>query len=145
MNSILLADTTASKEIFDAVCGFITPINQNQKQIFLQEGLLISSDFCDMTPQSVLLINGDISLDIYPHLSQSHPIITYGCNPKATVTASSICENKIMCCVQRPFMPEGFCSVLPQEFPVAPGNHSVSALLGAICILLLSFGESFFS
>ena len=144
MNSILFADAASSDGIFCAVCDFVTPISKTRERMLLKEDLLVSSNPCDMNSQSVLLVNGDIPLGIYPHLSQSHPVITYGCNPKATVTASSICENKLMCCVQRPLMPKGFGIVLPQEIPVIHGQHSVSSLLGAICILLLSFGESFF-
>ncbi len=145
MNSIILADTASAAEIFGAVCDFVIPIRKNRERMLLKNDLLVSANPCDMDPQSVLLVNGDIPLGIHPHLTQSHPVITYGCNPKATVTASSICENQLMCCVQRPLMPKGFHPVLPQEIPVLPGNHSVSSLLGAICILLLSFGESFFS
>jgi len=145
MNSIILADAASAAEIFCAVANFVTPLGQNSKQMFLKEELLISSLLTDLTHQSVLLINNDISLETYPHFTQSHPVITYGCNPKATVTASSINEDKIMCCVQRPLMLEGFYPVLPQEFSVSFCGESVLALLGAICILLLSFGESFFS
>ncbi len=145
MNTIVLADTDSATEIFNAVCDFVVPIRQNREQIFLKDDLLVSTNFRDMDPQSVLLVNGDVPLEIDPHLTQSHPVITYGCNPKATVTASSICENQLMCCVQRPLTLKGFGAVLPQEIAVTTGNYSVSSLLAAICILLLSFGESFFS
>lgn len=144
MKSIILSDTSAAQEIFVAVSELVSPLSISNGRMMLQENVLISIHPEDMTEDSVLLVNSDIPLESYPSFTQSHPVVTYGCNPKATVTASSLCEDKMVCCIQRMVEAKGFIILSPQEFSVPLGEASLSASLGAICILLLCFGESLF-
>lgn len=149
MNSIILTGTDSATEIFRMISNYISPHwivsdPKDRKHFLLKGDIFVSFYLEDIKPQSVLLINSDIRPENYPCLMHTHPVITYGCNPKSTVTASSICEEKIMCCVQRSLILDGFYPVLPQEFSVLKQGSSISSLLGAICVLLLSFGESVF-
>lgn len=149
MQSIILSDPSSTEQIFAAVADFVPPLKQNQTHLLLKnfrgELISVSSRLREMTPDSILLVNSDVSPDDLPHLTSSQPVITYGCNPKATVTASSIGETKMVCCIQRVLTLEDMSHLLPQEFPFPLKGRSVSACLAAICILLYSFGESFLS
>lgn len=149
MKSIILSDTASAGQIYSAVSDFAAPLLQNRERLILHNDqdnlILVSSNPCELVPHSILLINSDITLGIRPHLTNSHPVITYGCNPKATITASSIGESRMICCIQRALELEDMPRIIPQEFPVPIGKHPVSAYLAAICILLISFGESFLS
>lgn len=149
MKSIILSDASSTEHIFAAVAGFVPILAQNRERMLLKnkmgDMISVSSNPCEMTPDSILLVNSDIALGIRPHLNTSHPVITYGCNPKATVTASSIGETKMVCCIQRVLTLEDMSHILPQEFPFPLNGRPVSACLAAICILLYSFGESILS
>lgn len=143
MDSIILL--SPREDIFSVICQYVTPLQKNNAGVMLTDSLLISSDLNDMTDRSLLLINNDLPLKNPFFLDTLHPVITYGCHPKSTVTASSICEDKMVCCIQRPLQWREDFLIEPQEIPVSLGNYSISSVLGGICVLLLSFGESFFS
>ncbi len=143
MDSIILL--SPKEDIFSVICQYVSPLQTNPTNLLLTKTILLSSDPKDMTDHSLLLINNDLPLENNLFLNTCHPVITYGCHPKSTVTASSICENRMVCCVQRPLnWKEGY-TVEPQEIPVPLENCSISSTLGGICVLLLAFGESFFS
>lgn len=50
-----------------------------------------------------LIINGDVAINFLKELEIKEPIklITFGFNPKATITISSVKEDKIIICIQR--------------------------------------------
>ena len=55
-------------------------------------------------------------------------IITYGFNPKAALTASSLLDNTMIICVQRAITTISNDPIFPQEFSAQAGVYSDSAL-----------------
>lgn len=68
--------------------------------------------------QDYLIVNADDTA-IFPFLAQSKnaaSVITYGFNPKACITASSISENNMQVCIQRGFVKPNGQACEPHEF-----------------------------
>ena len=89
-----------------------------------------------------IVLNSDEENFAGPGLKRPVKLITYGLNPKSTVTASSIDMEgpvSVQCCIQRSF--ENFSGDVlePQEFLVSPGDVSLSVydVLAAVSISLL--------
>ena len=75
--------------------------------IFLDNIELSSDEYKYMkeliSKERFLILNGDISIDILEKIELEDPIqiITFGFNSKATITISSIREERVMICLQR--------------------------------------------
>lgn len=75
----------------------------------------------------------------------STPIITYGINPKACVTASSIQQDMsgntiVQCCIQQGFITQDNKKIEPQEFTVTVGKwnqENIDLILGVVTATLL--------
>ncbi|MCL2500475.1 MAG: hypothetical protein FWE90_09080 [Defluviitaleaceae bacterium] len=73
---------------------------------------LISSLTCD----DYLVINAD-NVEIFASLGQNQAkVITYGFNPRACITASSVTEDGLQLCIQRSFVDIEGVTRPPQEF-----------------------------
>ncbi|MCL2187821.1 MAG: hypothetical protein FWC16_02175 [Defluviitaleaceae bacterium] len=63
-----------------------------------------------------LIINAD-DAEIFPALGQTQAkVITYGFNPRACITASSVTEDGLQVCIQRAFVDLEGVERAPQEF-----------------------------
>ncbi|MDR1066864.1 MAG: hypothetical protein LBL35_05465 [Clostridiales bacterium] len=72
-----------------------------------------------LSKNDILLINTDDEGAVRMIKDNKAPIITFGLNPKASVTASSVVESEystILCCVQRTLATFTGAAVEPQEF-----------------------------
>ncbi|NMA83497.1 MAG: hypothetical protein GX962_06495 [Epulopiscium sp.] len=95
--------------------------------------------------QGIMIMNWDNMNYFSWHKYQSMSIITYGINPKACVTASSIQQDMsgnttIQCCVQRPFITRDGELIEPQEFTVhmqTPIQEDLDLILGVITATLV--------
>jgi len=92
----------------------------------------------------ITIINADKTP--IPIFDRKSLVITYGLNPLATVTASSVLENPeqtdFLCCLQRSIVTLKGKVIEPQEFPVSlPSTYTdISAAMGVVCLgLVLSF------
>ncbi len=75
-------------------------------------------------------------------------VITFGLNPKACVTLSSVNENTLVCCIQRPLPTLDGSVVIQQEFSVCVNKSSYSPcdVLGAVSTALVcNFPAEMFS
>ncbi len=74
-------------------------------------------------------------------------IITFGLNPKACVTLSSVNENTLVCCIQRPLPTLEGSIVIQQEFSVSVNKaYSPCDVLGAVTTALVcNFPAELFS
>ena len=149
MDSIMLSDGSAAEQIFSALSNFCPFRGRTPGEIQLADCLgrliRVSAALTSFPDGAALLVNADEARPPVPPLDRAHLLLTYGCHPKATLTASSITDDRLICCLQRTLSWNSLPPILPQEFSVPRNGQPVSALLGAICILLLTFGESFFS
>ncbi|MBE7040776.1 MAG: hypothetical protein E7400_02280 [Ruminococcaceae bacterium] len=97
----------------------------------------------------ITLLNADAK--ITPPTGKKSLVITYGLNPLATVTASSVStdgeKTSFLCCLQRSIVTLKGKVIEPQEFPVTfPGNsQDLSSMMGFVCLgLVLSFSPDEF-
>ena len=84
-------------------------------------------------PEGCLIVNADAE-EIAPAILQSKSgLITYGFNPKASVTASSVADDALQVCIQRGFYSLGQRPYEPQEFKApCPLETDPLSVLGAI-------------
>lgn len=84
-----------------------------------------------------LIINSDIytRLDIVSNINIS--VITYGYNLKATITASSINEDKILLCIQRSIKVEEKSNIEPKEIYIDIIENDVYNTMAANTVKLL--------
>lgn len=84
-----------------------------------------------------LIINSDIytRLDIVSNINIS--VITYGYNLKATITASSINEDKILLCIQRSINVEEKSNIEPKEIYIDIIENDVYNTMAANTVKLL--------
>lgn len=91
-----------------------------------------------------LILNADLNLELDRLENLNITIITYGFNSKATLSVSSIAENKVMICLQRIIKGVEEQKQEPQEFEIdKPKNMDVNSLIGTIGILL-TYGKTDF-
>ncbi len=112
--------------------------------------LLLQSPFPAPCADYITLLNADRQLS--PPIGKKSLIITYGLNPLATVTASSVStdgeKTTFLCCLQRSIVTLKGKILEPQEFPVSlPGaTPDISAMMGFVALgLILSFSPEDFS
>jgi UDP-N-acetylmuramate-alanine ligase len=92
-----------------------------------------------LSRSDILLINSDDKSVVELIKNNKAPVITFGLNPKASVTASSVMENEyltVLCCVQRAFATFTGAVVEPQEFALnitgsAVKTHAALAAVSA--------------
>ena len=89
--------------------------------------------------KSYILLNSDIE-DPPENIDPNSTIITYGLNPKATITASSIGEDEAFLCIQRSFENAKGEEVEPQEIAVSleDSNRDMSDVLCENAISLVT-------
>lgn len=82
--------------------------NVRFEEIIFLENIELSSDEYKymkelISKERFLILNGDISIDILEKIELEEPIqiITFGFNSKATITISSIRDERVMICLQR--------------------------------------------
>ncbi|MCL2203912.1 MAG: hypothetical protein FWB88_08235 [Defluviitaleaceae bacterium] len=69
-----------------------------------------------LSSEDYLIVNADDG-DIFPALGQVQAkVITYGFNPRACITASSVTEEGLQVCIQRAFVDLSGTARTPQEF-----------------------------
>jgi len=90
----------------------------------------------------IIIMNSDERNFAGLRLSKPVRLITYGYNPKSTVTASSIIVHEytsIQCCIQRQFETLGGMILEPQEFMVKTAESALSAcdILAAVSVAML--------
>ncbi len=97
----------------------------------------------------ITLLNADTKIS--PPTGKKSLLITYGLNPLATVTASSVNNDgektSFLCCLQRSIVTLKGKVIEPQEFPVTlPGTtRDLGAIMGFVCLgLILSFSPDEF-
>lgn len=74
-----------------------------------------------------LIVNAD-DADIFPALGKTRArVITYGFNPRACITASSVSENGLQVCIQRAFVDMEGTTRAPQEFSAPVTSLGVAA------------------
>ena len=87
---------------------------------------------------SYLIINSDLINELFTLPKSSHIILDYGLNMRATITASSITDEKFFCCVQRNIMTIEGLLIEPQEFAVTISSpDDVYSVLCFISLLLV--------
>ena len=86
-----------------------------------------------------LVINADIEMDLEIYQGDGLNVITFGFNPKATITASSV-EEEILLCIQRDIVDINNNTIFQQELKIETNNNkfiSINNLIGIATILLL--------
>lgn len=98
----------------------------------------------------ITLLNADTKLK--PPTGKKSLLITYGLNPLATVTASSVStdgeKTSFLCCLQRSIVTLKGKVIEPQEFPVTltGTTQDLDAIMGFVCLgLVLSFSPDEFN
>lgn len=71
-----------------------------------------------------LIINSDIDTNLDILSKANYNIITYGFNPKSTVTASSLENDDALICIQRNIKNTNNITLEPQEIKVEKSNQS---------------------
>jgi hypothetical protein len=87
-----------------------------------------------LTAEDYIIVNAD-DAEIFPALGQTKAkVITYGFNPRACITASSVSEDGLQLCIQRAFVDMEGTTRTPQEFsaPVTSlGAAAAWAVIGS--------------
>jgi hypothetical protein len=95
---------------------------------------VLSSLIPALTSDDFLIINAD-NTEIFTVLGQNRAkVITYGFNPRACITASSVTEDGLQLCIQRAFVDMEGVTRSPQEFsaPVTSlGAAAAWAVIGS--------------
>lgn len=91
-----------------------------------------------------LIINSDIDIGLETLHTTNSNIITYGFNPKATVTASSLENDDALICVQRNIKNSNTI-VEQQEIKVAKVNNNPYIIMAVETLTLLYDTKNFFS
>jgi UDP-N-acetylmuramyl tripeptide synthase len=116
----------------EATAGFLAGLG-------LVGGAKVVRDVGEINPGDFVVANGD-DPGIRARLRGWRvKLITYGFNGKACVTASSVAENWVHCCLQRslPTLAGGLLE--EQEFPVAiPAGRNIYAVLAAATAALMA-------
>lgn len=86
-----------------------------------------------------LIINSDISTDLWLIANSNSNVITYGFNPKSTVTASSLENDDAFICVQRNIKNVSNKTIEPQEIKVTKfkQNDNPYIIMGVEILTLL--------
>lgn len=114
----------------------ILVLNKSEPDFNLQKALDA------LITDGIIIVNSDEKKYAGLKLSKPARIITYGYNPKSTITTSSITvlDNiSVQCCIQRQFSTLSGVIIEPQEFLVST-NHmelSESDILAAVTVTLL--------
>lgn len=91
-----------------------------------------------------LIINSDIDIGLETLYTTNSNIITYGFNPKATITASSLENDDALICVQRNIKNSNTI-VEQQEIKVAKVNNNPYIIMAVETLTLLYDTKNFFS
>ena len=112
--------------------------------------LLLHNQSCVPGADYITLMNADRKLS--PPTDKKSLIITYGLNPLATITASSVDtdgeKTTFLCCLQRSIVTLKGKILEPQEFPVTLPEDitDLATFMGFVCLgLVLSFTPDDFS
>ncbi len=92
---------------------------------------------------TILLINSDIHNHVVADNVKKVNVITYGLNPKSSITASSITEESFMCSVQRKIMTCNEKEIEPCEFSVPFLTKDIYKMLPVICAFMVLNGPNF--
>lgn len=107
------------------------------------ETVLLAREFKNMeilkkilTNTKYLIVNSDLknNLKILEELQLT--VITYGFNSKATITISSVVEDKVLVCLQRDVVNSKGKTIEAQEFEIET-NDNTNDLMGILAILLI--------
>ena len=90
----------------------------------------------------ILILNADEKNISGLRFTKPINVISYGFNPKSTVTASSVIEDEylcVQCCIQREFFTLDGSVIEPQEFSIniKDNNATVSNILASVIVSLL--------
>ncbi|MCL2592267.1 MAG: hypothetical protein FWD82_02760 [Defluviitaleaceae bacterium] len=119
-------------EFFDGNLGLFI-VNEFSNKEFVKKSLSLISE------NGMIILNADTPVKYNLSLNRPIPLITYGFNPKSSVTASSVSEYGVQCCIQREIKDFYGNIIEPQEFYISPlgKNKNVYNLLSVVSILLL--------
>ena len=148
--SSLIADLC---EISEMDCGEISVkglsdderLSRNHNIMVLNEGrpnLSLARALDAVIAGGVIIMNSDERNFAGLRLSKPVRLITYGYNPKSTVTASSIVVHEyisIQCCIQRQFTTLSGTVLEPQEFMVRTNQMELATgdILAAVSVAML--------
>ena len=86
-----------------------------------------------------LILNADIAIDLKIEKENELSVVTYGFNPKATITASSVEEN-ILLCIQRKIVDINKRQIEQQEIKISVFDNmqiNINDIIAVATILLL--------
>lgn len=116
-------------------------IENNKYNIFILDkdisNFIINKSFCE---NAIILLNIDEKFNLPIKFSTPVKIITYGFNPKACVTASSVINgdyNTIQLCIQRTLLNLQGKPLYPQEFSVFSQCKNPLNVISAVTSLIL--------
>ena len=112
--------------------------------------LLLHTAFSTPCADYITVLNAD--KHIVPPAGKKSLVITYGLNPLATITASSVStdgeKTSFLCCLQRSIVTLKGKIIEPQEFPVSLPKRvtDIGAMMGFVALgLIFSFSPEEFS
>ena len=107
----------------------------NKENIIVEQSKTILKQILKNT--KYLIINSDIYTKIDIAYNLNIAIITYGYNLKASITASSVNEEKILLCVQRNIITNNKNNVEPKEIYVKILNNDIYTTMAANATMLI--------
>ena len=83
-----------------------------------------------------LIVNSDLKSNLSLLDDLNLTVITYGFNSKATITISSVTEDRVLICLQRSITDSKGNIIEPQEIQIMPSEHT-NDIMGIVTILLI--------
>ena len=92
-----------------------------------------------ITKSKYLILNGDIKIKILEEIKVQKPIkvITFGFNSKATITISSIKEEKIIVCLQRDIEKVDGNIIETQEKEIKIGKENCKKIYNKLAVFII--------
>ncbi len=92
-----------------------------------------------ITKSKYLILNGDIKIKILEEIKVQKPIkvITFGFNSKATITISSIKEEKIIVCLQRDIEKVNGNIIETQEKEIKIGKENCKKIYNKLAVFII--------
>ncbi|MBO5413880.1 MAG: hypothetical protein J6A29_06360 [Clostridia bacterium] len=107
------------------------------------ETVLLAREFKNMeilkkilTNTKYLIVNSDLNNNLKMLEELQLTVITYGFNSKATITISSVVEDKVLVCLQRDIVNSKGKTIEAQEFEIET-NDNTNDIMGIVAILLI--------
>ena len=84
-----------------------------------------------------LIINADIEINMLKEIKETVKVITFGFNPKATITVSSVNEEKIIICIQRSILRDDKVVIDAQEKEIELNKENSKKIYNNLVVFII--------